>query len=62
MLILGLIFSQSKGLSQLPLLFVLVNIFKADVSLKNKAGLTPLCLAAKLGEEKIAEVSMAVMS
>ena len=49
--------NQLIGLSQLPLLFVLVEIFKADVSLKNRNGLTPLCLAAKQGEEKIAEVS-----
>ena len=44
------------GLPQLPLLYALVSTFKADVSLKNNEGLTPLSLAAKLGEEKLAEV------
>ena len=44
------------GLPQLPLLYALVSTFRADVSLRNGEGLTPLCLAAKLGEEKLAEV------
>ena len=44
------------GLLLLPLLFVLIHHFRADVSLRNSEGLTPLCLAAKLGESKIAEV------
>ena len=48
--------SLPTGLPQLPLLYALVSTFKADVSLRNGEGLTPLCLAAKLGEEKLAEV------
>jgi len=49
------------GLPSLPLLFVLVNYFKASVSKRDANGLTPLCLAAKLGEEKIAEVLVCVL-
>ena len=52
--------SLSTGLPQLPLLYALVSTFKADVSLRNGEGLTPLCLAAKLGEEKLAEVGYVV--
>ena len=48
--------SLPPGLSQLPLLYALVSTFKADISLRNGEGLTALCLAAKLGEEKLAEV------
>lgn len=44
------------GLPQLPLLYALVSTFKADITLKNSEGLNALCLAAKLGEEKLAEV------
>ena len=45
------------GLPSLPLLLALVNIFKANVDARDADGLTPLCLAAKLGEKKVAEVS-----
>ena len=52
--------SLSSGLPSLPLLCVLVNTFKADVNLRDGNGLTPLCLTAKLGHQKLAEVLVCV--
>ena len=49
--------SHPTGLPSLPLLLTLVNVFKADISAQDAGGLTPLCLAAKIGEETVAEVS-----
>ena len=48
--------SHLTGLPSLPLLLALVNVFKADISARDAGGLTPLSLAAKIGEEKVAEV------
>ncbi len=45
------------GLPQLPLLFVLVRCFKANVCLTDGIGHTPLSLACKRGEERVAEVT-----
>ena len=55
---LSLSLTLPPGLSQLPLLYALVSTFKADISLQNSEGLTALCLAAKLGKEKLAEVCL----
>ena len=49
------------GLACLPIVFMLIKKFKANPLLANEQGLTPLCLAAELGEEKLAEVSMGVV-
>ena len=55
---LSLSLTLPPGLPQLPLLYALVSTFKADISLQNSEGLTALCLAAKLGKEKLAEVCL----
>lgn len=47
------------GLPSLPLLFLLMNQYNADVNKTNHQGLTPLCLACECGEEKVAEVCAA---
>ncbi len=46
----------STGLPQLPLLFALICCFKASVTLTDGTGHTPLSLACKRGEERVAEV------
>ena len=42
-------------------MFMLIKQFKANPLLANEQGLNPLCLAAELGEEKLAEVSVGVI-
>lgn len=44
------------GLPQLPLLAALINLYKANIRLKNSAGMTPLGLTVQLGEKMLAEV------
>lgn len=48
------------GLSCLPQLFYLVNTRQGDIKITNGLGLTPLCLAAKIGNEKIVELLICV--
>ena len=46
----------AAGLACLPNIFLLVTQYKASVHQTNEHGLSPLCLACQLGEEKLAEV------
>lgn len=48
------------GLSCLPHLFYLVKSCNADITLFNEEGLTPACLAAKRGDEKMEELLICV--
>lgn len=45
-----------QGLVSLPLMFVLVHMYKANIDARNTKGHTPLCLAAQLGDENMIEV------
>lgn len=49
-----------QGLVSLPLMFVLVHTYKANIDARNTNGLTPLCLAAQLGDENMIEVMVCV--
>lgn len=44
----------------MPHLFYLVNTCRGDITVTNELGLTPLCLAAKIGNEKIVELLICV--
>ena len=45
-----------QGLVSLPLMFVLIQTYKTNIDARNTKGLTPLCLAAQLGDENMMEV------
>ena len=45
-----------QGLVSLPLMFVLIHTYKANIDARNTKGHTPLCLAAQLGDENMMEV------
>lgn len=49
------------GLLKLPLLFALLNYYKADLKLRDGAGTTPLALAIKAGKETLVEVLICVL-
>lgn len=49
------------GLPSLPLLLTLLNHFKADVNSRDANGLTPLCLACRLGHLRVAEVGVCLV-
>jgi hypothetical protein len=50
------------GLSQLPLLLLLVKLYKADINLFNIDGLTCLMLAASRGDGLLVDVSFSAVS
>eukprot|EP00731_Ephydatia_muelleri_P012756 Em0007g66a len=49
-----------QGLVSLPLMFVLIHTYKANIDARNTKGHTPLCLAAQLGDENMMEVMICV--
>ena len=48
------------GLPCLAHLFYIVNQHRADVTLPNDQGLTPVCLATQIGDEKLTELFICV--
>ena len=50
----------SLGLPCLAHVFYLVNYYSADITLPNDSGLTPVHIAAKIGDEKMTEVLICV--